>query len=652
MSVLATGSLLVFGLFFVFRGLRKYFRLELDKNSEHYGGELVANVLKAHNVPFIFTLTGGHISPILTASEKENIRVIDVRHEASAVFAADAVSRLSGSVGVAVVTAGPGLTNTVTAVKNAQMAESPVVLLAGAASGLLRGRGSLQDIDQLAVFRPICKWCKRVDYVRDIIPVLCEAFYVAQSDTPGPVLVELPIDVLYPYKLVEQHTKLSDKANSLRQKIVNWYLRFYLFNLFANGFTSKSHSSKTDGLGGIIVRSPKIPLPPKRQVEKLAQLVKLAEKSVLLIGSQAVLPPVSAKETATNIENLGIPTYMSGMARGLLGRDHRLGFRHARRTALREADLIILAGAICDFRLDYGRVLNRKAKIIVINRNKKNLYLNADYFWRPYLVIQADVGTTLRDLSLQLRSSANGLNCSSEWLDTLKSREIKHDEEIKLSCQSEGFEHNNPLSVLWKLEYHGLPPTDSSEDSIIVADGGDFVGSAAYIVRPRQPLSWLDPGPFGTLGVGGGFALGAKLCRPNATVWVVYGDGSAGYSLAEWDSLARHCAPAIAIIGNDACWSQIARDQVAFFQSKVGCQLSFTPYEVIGSAYSRSVAHVSDQLTTYNSTPVNGFLVDKAQLDQIVHIFDEVKRLSVRGVPSVINCLISASNFRDGSLSV
>ncbi|CAI2725570.1 unnamed protein product [Schistosoma spindalis] len=651
MSFLATGSLIVFGLFFIFKGLRRHFRFEIDKSSGHYGGELVADVLKAHNVPFIFTLTGGHISPILVASEKENIRVIDVRNEASAVFAADAVSRLSGSVGVAVVTAGPGLTNTVTAVKNAQMAESPVVLLAGAASGLLRGRGSLQDIDQLAVFRPICKWCRRIDYVREIIPVLCEAFYIAQSDTPGPVLVEFPIDLLYPYKLVEQHTKLSDKTNSLRQKIVNWYLRFYLFNLFANGFSSKSHPSKTNGSDGIVVKSPKIPLPSTRQVKKLAQLIKLSEKPILLISSQAVLPPILAEDTAVHVQTLGIPTYMSGMARGLLGRDHQLGFRHARRTALREADLIILAGAICDFRLDYGRVLNRKAKIVVINRNKKNLYLNADYFWRPYLAIQADVGTTLRDLSLELKNSTNELNCSTEWLNTLKSREIKQDEEIKLSCQVEGIGHNNPLSVLWKLEHYGLP-NDSSEDSIIIADGGDFVASAAYIVRPRQPLSWLDPGPFGTLGVGGGFALGAKLCRPNATVWVIYGDGSAGYSLVEWDSLARHHAPAIAVIGNDACWSQIARDQVTFFRSKVGCQLNYTPYEVVGSAYCRSVAPVSDNLITNNSNPVNGFLVDKPQLEQIVHIFDEVKRLSNKGIPSVVNCLISASSFREGSLSV
>ncbi|VDQ13389.1 unnamed protein product [Trichobilharzia regenti] len=208
-----------------------------------------------------------------------------------------------------------------------------------------------------------------------------------------------------------------------------------------------------------------------------------------------------------------------------------------------------------------------------------------------------------------------------------------------MSCQVEGGEHANPLTVLWKLENYGLP-TDSFEDSIIIADG--------------------DPGPFGTLGVGGGFALGAKLCRPDATVWVIYGDGSCAYSLAEWDSLARHRAPAIGIIGNDACWSQIARDQVAFFQSKVGCQLNYTPYEVVGSAYSRSVTSGSNSSNHNNNNniiakddiPVNGFLVDKPQLEQINHIFDEVKRLSNKGIPSIINCLISTSSFREGSLSV
>ncbi|CAH8828142.1 unnamed protein product [Trichobilharzia szidati] len=659
MIFVTTGSLLAFGLFFFFKGLRRYFRFEVDKNSEHYGGELVADVLKAHNVPFIFTLIGGHISPILTAAEKQDIRVIDVRHEASAVFAADAVSRLSGSVGVAVVTAGPGLTNTVTAVKNAQMAESPVVLLAGAASGLLRGRGSLQDIDQLTLFRPLCKLCKRVKAVKDIIPVLCEAFCVAQSDTPGPVLVELPIDILYPYKLVEKHTQISKKPNSIRQKITNWYLQFYLLELFAAGFTSKSESPDSGSLTSIEVKPPKIPLPTKRQINKLVKLIKDSEKPILLIGSQAVLPPVSAKETAANVNSLRIPAYMSGMARGLLGRDSKLAFRHARRTALREADLIILAGAICDFRLDYGRVLNRKAKIVIINRNRKNIELNSDYFWRPYLTIQADVGTTLKNLSIELSDQRVSTdNSFTGWIEVLRSREEKRDEEIRLSCQVEGGEHTNPLTVLWKLENYGLP-TDLSEDSIIIADGGDFVGSASYIVRPRQPLSWLDPGPFGTLGVGGGFALGAKLCRPDATVWVIYGDGSCAYSLAEWDSLARHRAPAIGIIGNDACWSQIARDQVAFFQSKVGCQLNYTPYEVVGSAYSRSVTSGSNSNNNHNNNiiakddiPVNGFLVDKPQLEQINHIFDQVKRLSNRGIPSIINCLISASSFREGSLAV
>ncbi|GAA51909.1 acetolactate synthase-like protein, partial [Clonorchis sinensis] len=199
----------------------------LDQNSSHHGGELVADVLRAHGVPFIFTLCGGHISPILVAAELRKIRVIDVRHEATAVFAADAVSRLSGKVGVAVVTAGPGLTNTVTAVKNAQMAESPVVLLAGAAAGLLRGRGSLQDIDQISLFRTLCKWSGRVSRVKDIVPLLCKAFCEAQSGTPGPVLVELPIDTLYPYKLVRQHFRITDSAKSLSQRFTNCKFRLF-----------------------------------------------------------------------------------------------------------------------------------------------------------------------------------------------------------------------------------------------------------------------------------------------------------------------------------------------------------------------------------------------------------------------------------------
>jgi len=165
--------------------------------TEQHGGSLVANVLKAHGVEFVFTLVGGHISPILVASKKLGIKVVDVRHEATAVFAADAVARLSGKPGVAAVTAGPGLTNTICAVKNAQMAQSPLIVLSGAAATLLKGRGSLQDIDQMSVMRSLCKFCASVTRVKDIVPTLKRAFFEAASGVPGPVFVEFPIDVLY-----------------------------------------------------------------------------------------------------------------------------------------------------------------------------------------------------------------------------------------------------------------------------------------------------------------------------------------------------------------------------------------------------------------------------------------------------------------------
>ena len=169
-----------------------------------HGGDTVADVLKAQGVAFVFTLTGGHIAPILVAAKARGLRVVDVRHEANAVFAADAVARLTGTPGVAVVTAGPGVTNTITAVKNAQMAQSPVVLLGGAAATALQGRGALQDIDQLSLFQSVVKWSTSVRKVRDLAPAVEEAFQRSQEETPGPVFVEMPVDLLYDEATVRQ----------------------------------------------------------------------------------------------------------------------------------------------------------------------------------------------------------------------------------------------------------------------------------------------------------------------------------------------------------------------------------------------------------------------------------------------------------------
>uniref|UniRef100_A0A669QXN5 2-hydroxyacyl-CoA lyase 2 n=1 Tax=Phasianus colchicus TaxID=9054 RepID=A0A669QXN5_PHACC len=515
---------------------------KVEPKSPRHGGELVADVLKAHGVRFVFTLAGGHISPILVAAEKVGIRVVDTRHEATAVFAADAVSRLSGRIGVAVVTAGPGVTNAVTAIKNAQMAESPLLLIGGAAASLQKGRGALQDIDQLSLFRTLCKACVSVPTVRQIVPTLRRAIATAQSGTPGPVFVELPIDVLYPFHVVEKEVGGPKNTRGLRGKLVQWYLQNYVRNLFAGAWESQDFTPLPV----------KVPLGSEDEVQRCAELVSRATKPLVLVGSQAMLPPTPAEELRDSLEALGIPCYLGGAARGLLPPDSPLLFRHNRRDALRDADLVLLAGSVCDFRLSYGRLFARGAVVVAVNRDRAQLLRNADVFWKPRLAVRGDAASFVVGLARKLK----GFSCPKEWLQGEK-------------AATPTSQHLNPMDLLYRMDAL-LPP-----DSLLVADGGDFVGTAAYIARPRRPLSWLDPGAFGTLGVGGGFALGAKLCRPEAEVWIIYGDGSLGYSLMEFDTFVRHKTPVIALVGNDACWSQIAREQVAMLGSNVACGLEF-----------------------------------------------------------------------------
>ena len=198
------------------------------------GGELIAQVLKKQGVRFLFTLCGGHISPILVGAKKQGIRVIDVRQEPTAVFAADAISRLTGIPGVAAVTAGPGVTNTITAIKNAQMAQSPLILLGGAAATILKGRGALQDIEQVKLFKTLVKWATTIKQDCDIIPIMEEAFEVAKSGIPGPVFVECPIDLLYEESLVRRmYGSFTGETNNNGESAMVSYLRTYVDKLFA-----------------------------------------------------------------------------------------------------------------------------------------------------------------------------------------------------------------------------------------------------------------------------------------------------------------------------------------------------------------------------------------------------------------------------------
>uniref|UniRef100_A0A914HDT2 Acetolactate synthase n=1 Tax=Globodera rostochiensis TaxID=31243 RepID=A0A914HDT2_GLORO len=385
----------------------------VDTDSQRHGGELVAEVLKAHSVREIFTLCGGHISPILVACEQLGIRVLDTRHEATAVFAADAAARLRQDIGVAAVTAGPGITNTVTALKNAQMAESPVLLLGGASPSLLKGRGALQDIDQQTLLRSLCKFTARVTSVRNIVPIIRKAIAIAKSDTPGPVFVELPIDVLYPFKTVEREAGLSKEPKGVVKKMLDSFVRLHVASTFSDAWQPQP----------LLPLPVHIPRPSSAQIERMAELVRLAKRPLLLIGSQAMAPPVKASELAQTIEALCIPVYLGGMSRGLLGINSAIQMRQERREALREADLVILAGAVCDFRLGYGRVLSPNCKVITINRSKEQMLKNHGVFWRSVLAVQADVASTLVQLHqrLGLRSDTS----SDAWLGALRLRDAE-----------------------------------------------------------------------------------------------------------------------------------------------------------------------------------------------------------------------------------
>lgn len=325
------------------------------------------------------------------------------------------------------------------------------------------------------------------------------------------------------------------------------------------------------------------------------------------------------------LEALGIPCYLGGAARGLLPPDSPLLLRHNRRDALRDADLVLLAGSVCDFRLSYGRLFGRGAVIVAVNRDRVQLLRNADVFWRPRIAVRGDAASFVVGLAQRLR----GFSCPTHWLQRLREAEQKKERANREKAATPTAQHLNPMDVLYRMDAL-LPP-----DSLLVADGGDFVGTAAYIVRPRRPLSWLDPGAFGTLGVGGGFALGAKLCRPEAEVWVIYGDGSLGYSLMEFDTFVRHKTPIIALVGNDACWSQIAREQVAMLGSNVACGLEFVDYHAAAEALGGK-----------------GFLLgrpDGKQLDAVLRTAQDECR---RGRPVLINALIGKTDFREGSISV
>ena len=582
------------------------------RQEARHGGDIIASVLARWNVPFVFTLCGGHISPILVGAKDAALKVIDCRDEKHAVFAADAVARMTGIPGVAAVTAGPGVTNALTALKNAQLAQTPLVLFGGATATVLKGRGALQDIDQLSLVHSAVKWSCRCTMVSQLEPMLQRALETATSGVPGPVFVEVPVDVLYPEAVVrDMFMKESgaDNARTIGQKALGLYLKGHLFRQF--------HMPYVD----MKAQLPEVRLPlfnVDRELEAVAELVRKAERPVLVIGSQTMVNCKDAGPLARAVEALGIPVWLGGTSRGLLGRDSDIQFRHARGKALKDADLVIVCGFPFDFRMKYGLGISSKAKLVSANLSARELTKNR----RPQHTLQMAAS----DFLIQLASKVSRPGAWPTWHADCKKREDARDAEIASKAKTTG-DLIDPIHFFLKLE------EKLADDSVLVVDGGDFVATAAYTLKPRSPLSWLDPGVFGTLGVGGGFAVGASAVRKNAEVWIIYGDGSSAYSLSEFDTFVRHGMAPIAVIGNDASWAQIARDQTSLLGSDVGTTLLRSEYHKVAEGYGG----------------VGLLLTDAAKIDSVL---DEAKAIAKSGRPVCINVHIQKTDFREGSISI
>ncbi|MBP2648647.1 MAG: thiamine pyrophosphate enzyme-like binding protein [Gemmatimonadetes bacterium] len=573
-----------------------------------HGGDLVARALARSGVRTLFTLCGGHISPILTAAHTLGLEVTDVRDEAAAVFAAEALGRLTGTAGVAVLTAGPGLTNGITALQNARLSHSAIVVMIGAVPTLLRGRGALQDVDQAAAARPFVKQFTRVERRRDLAPAVTRALCTAVMGAPGPVVVECPVDVLYPDALVrEWYSGMSEPRGSLLQRARHWYVDRHVGRLLADGGTS-GEVARTAG--------PQGEAPSSRDVGAAAESLRRATKPVLVLGSQAARPDV--EPTVRAVERLGVPVYLAGSARGLLGREHPLLLRHHRREALHEADWVLLAGVPLDFRMGYGRQIPRSATVVAVNLARELLLLNR----RPTVRIHAAPGSLLQALAAQ----GAGGTLPAAWLEQLRARDRAREGEIATAAR----ERVLPLTpvALCRAVDAALPG-----DACIVVDGGDFVATAAYTVRPPRPLAWLDAGPFGTLGAGAGYILGAHATGRFGEIWALFGDGSLGFALSEFHTFVRRRVPLVAVVGNDGRWAEIGREQEKILGDPVATELGWTDYHRVVEGFG-----------------ARGFLLDDPA--EVPRVLAEASRIARAGTPVLINAHIGVSEFRRGAIAM
>ena len=506
-----------------------------------HGGQLVAKALKAAGVECVFTLSGGHVMAIYDGCLDEGIMVVDVRHEQAAVHAADAWARLHpGKVGVAVITAGPGVTDGVTGVANAWRANSPIVVFGGQAPFNNLRRGGLQEMDHVGLMKPITKYSDACYETHRIAEYVELAVRHALSGIPGPSFLEIPMDVL---------------AGPVDEKRATMP-RFRDYRV--------AHGA------------------PRSAAEEAVALLAGASKPLVMAGTSLKWSE-GGRQLVDFVEATGIPCYTNGMARGLIPMDHPLFFNRTRATALRDADVVVLAGTVLDFRMKFGRSIPDGTKIIQLDLDETLIGQN-----RP-----ADVGL-VGNLGANLALLGEVLAARGVTLDlgayTGELRRQEDAAEAKLA--SELLSDEVPIDPL-RLCKEIADFVD--DEMIVIGDGGDIVAQASKVLQVPRNGAWMDPGPLGTLGVGMPFALAAQIAHPDRRVMVIYGDGSFGLNGFEFDTAIRFGLPIVGIVGNDAAWGQMLRPQSTVYGTEriVATKLNMTRYDKIVEAMGGHGEHVT-----------------------------------------------------------
>lgn len=466
-----------------------------------HGGRLIARRLKAHGVSKLFTLSGGHIFPIYDGCREEGIDIVDVRHEQAAAFAAEGWAKVTRTPGVAAVTAGPGVTNAISAIGSAQSNNSPMLMLGGRAPAMRWGRGSLQEIDHVPFVRPLTKLAATPDATAEIPGLVDEALRAAMTPHSGPTFLDFPMDHVFS----EAEEPASDAS-----LLEPW-----------------RGPAASDG----------------GAIERAGKLLGEAERPVVMAGTNLYWGHGEEALRAL-AEQLGVPVFLNGLARGCVPADHDLFFSRARGAALTNADVALVIGVPMDFRLGFGESFGPETEIVAIDVAEPLREHPRAVAAELYGALPA----TLDALCAAAVSAGGSAGRTRVWVEQLRGVESeKH--------AAEAAELNDERAPLHPMRlYRGLAEV-IDRGAIVVCDGGDFVSYAGRVVDSYEPGCWLDPGPFGCLGSGPGYALAAKLARPERQVVLLLGDGAFGFSGMEYDTLARHGVHVVGVMGNNGIWA-------------------------------------------------------------------------------------------------